>query len=85
MPDSSGWPIFSTCPVRECAHSPGRGAFWLDVYSQPGGITSAQLRSTFASDGIRRSGNFCVGELLTDIGSFKIKDAILDQIPTRRL
>ncbi len=26
-----------------------------------------------------RSGNFCVGELATDIGSFKIKDAILDQ------
>ncbi len=26
-----------------------------------------------------RSGSFCVGDLITDIGSFKVKDAILDQ------
>lgn len=26
-----------------------------------------------------RSGSFCVGDLITDIGTFKVKDAILDQ------
>ncbi|MBK6742576.1 MAG: DUF3275 family protein [Hydrogenophilales bacterium] len=26
-----------------------------------------------------KSGSFCVGDLITDIGSFKVKDAILDQ------
>lgn len=26
-----------------------------------------------------RSGSFCVGDLMTDIGTFKVKDAILDQ------
>jgi hypothetical protein len=41
---------------------------------------SVQLHGTLSIKAVSgRSGNFCVGELLTDIGSFKIKDAILDQ------
>lgn len=41
---------------------------------------SVQLHGTLNIKAVNgRSGSFCVGELMTDIGSFKIKDAILDQ------
>lgn len=41
---------------------------------------SVQLHGTLSIKAVNgRTGSFCVGELATDIGSFKIKDAILDQ------
>lgn len=41
-----------------------------------------QLQGTLSIKEVNgRSGSFCVGDLVTDIGTFKVKDAILDQYP----
>jgi hypothetical protein len=43
---------------------------------------SIQIQGTLSIKAVNgRSGSFCVGDLITDIGSFKVKDAILDQYP----
>lgn len=41
---------------------------------------SIQIQGTLSIKAVNgRSGSFCVGDLITDIGTFKVKDAILDQ------
>lgn len=43
---------------------------------------SIQIQGTLSIKAVNgRSGSFCVGDLITDIGTFKVKDAILDQYP----
>jgi hypothetical protein len=69
-----------THPYRECVHSP-RGmapSGWASFSSWRHIMIS--ITGTLSIKAVNGSkGSFCVGDLSTSVGTFKVKDAILDQ------